>query len=209
MAHHLWSLGCWSYLHPNQGHTCLLTRLQKSDPIVNMGVNIMKPVFNLEPKYRVTMLTREEWTRSPRTPHVVEGLVLFTDGSRTAEGTGAEVYGQSTDRRLSISLGKHVTVFQAEVHVTLSCVHEIETQDQPEKYVSICSDSQVVLKALQAAKTTSPLVQQCQKALNDISTRYAVALYWVPGHAGARGNEITDMLTRDILFNGLLDLSPS
>ena len=53
----------------------------------------------------------------------------------------------------------------------LACVHETETQDWPEKYVSICSDSQAALKALQAAKTTSTLVQQCQQALNDISTQ--------------------------------------
>jgi len=50
-AHRLWSLGCWSYLHPQQGHSCILTRLQKSDPIFNMGVDFMRPVFNLEPKY--------------------------------------------------------------------------------------------------------------------------------------------------------------
>jgi hypothetical protein len=87
----------------------------------------MKPVFNLDPKYRVTMLTREEWTRGPGTPPVVKGLVWFTDGSRTVEGTGAGVYGQSVDRRLSISLGKHATVFQAEVYAILVCVREIET----------------------------------------------------------------------------------
>ena len=70
-AHHLWSLGCWSYLHPQRGHSHILTQLQMSDPIYNMGVDIIKPVFNLEPKYGVTMLTREEWTRRPRTPRLV------------------------------------------------------------------------------------------------------------------------------------------
>jgi len=35
--------------------------------------------------------------------------------------------------------------------------------------VSICSDSHAALKALQAVRT-SPLVHQCQKAFNDIST---------------------------------------
>jgi len=35
---------------------------------------------------------------------------------------------------------------------------------------TIISIIHVALKALQATKTTSPLVQQCQKALNDIST---------------------------------------
>jgi ribonuclease HI len=165
-----------------------------SDPIFNMRINVMKPVFNLEPKYRVTMLTREEWTRGPGTPPVVKGFIWFMGGSRTVEGTGAGVYGQSANRRLSIS--GNATVFQAEVYAILACVHEIETQDLPEKYVSICSDSQAALKPLQAAKTTSPLVQQCQQALNEISTRYALGLYWVPGHAGVRGKKIADELVR-------------
>jgi len=83
------------------------------------------------------MLNREEWTRGPgNTPPAVKGLVSSTDGSRTVEGTGAGVYGKSVDRRLSISLGKHAIVFQAEVYAILACDHEIETQDRPEKCVS-------------------------------------------------------------------------
>jgi hypothetical protein len=78
------------------------------------------------------MFTREKWTRRSGTPPPVKGLVWFTAGSRTAEGTGAEIYGQSVNRRLSISLGKHTTVFQAEVYAILACVHEIRTQDRPQ-----------------------------------------------------------------------------
>jgi hypothetical protein len=128
-----------------------------------MRVDVMKPVFNLEPKLRVTMLTREEWTCGPGTPLAVKGLVWFTDGSRTAEGTGTGVYGQSVNRRLSVSLGKYATVFQAEVYAILACVQETDKQDRPEKYVSICSDSQAALKALQAVKTTSPLVDSASR----------------------------------------------
>jgi ribonuclease HI len=62
--------------------------------------------------------------------------------------------------------------------------------------VGICSDSQAALKALRAVRTTSLLVYQCQKALNDISALHAVGLYWVPGHAGVRDNEIADGLAR-------------
>jgi hypothetical protein len=123
-----------------------------------MRVDVMRPVFNLEPKYRVTMLDGEEWTRGPGTPPMVKGLIWFTDWSRTAERTGVEVYGPSANRRLGIPLGKHVTVLQAEVYAILACVHETETQDQPEKYISICSDSQAALKMLQTAKTMYPLV---------------------------------------------------
>ena len=62
--------------------------------------------------------------------------------------------------------------------------------------MSICSDSQAALKAIQAFRTASPLVQKRQKALNGISIRHAVGLYWVPGHAALRGNEIAEELAR-------------
>ena len=62
--------------------------------------------------------------------------------------------------------------------------------------MSICSDSLAALKALKAVKTTSLLVYQCQRALNDISTRHVVGLFWVPGHAGIQDNETADELTR-------------
>jgi hypothetical protein len=34
-VYHLWSLGCWSYLHPTQGHNSILMWLHRSDPIFN------------------------------------------------------------------------------------------------------------------------------------------------------------------------------
>jgi len=113
----------------------------------------MRPAFNFEPKYRVTMLTREEWTKGTGTP-AVKGLVWFTDGSKMREGTGAGVYGQSVGRRLSFSVGRYFTLFQAEIYAILVCVYEIQFQNRPEKYVSICCDSQVALKALQAVRTS-------------------------------------------------------
>jgi len=175
--------------------------LQQSDPIFNIRVNVMRPVFNLEPKYRVTMLTREDWTNGTGAPPAVKGLVWFTDGSKMREGTRAGVYGQSVGRRLSFPLGRYATVFQAEIYA--GCVHEIQTQNRSEKYVSICSDSQVALKTLQDVRT-SPLVLQCQRVLNDTSTRYEVGLFWIPGHAGVCGNEIADGLTRGGSVMGFL-----
>ena len=121
-AHRPWSLGCWSYLQPTRGHGSVLMWLQKSDPILNMGVDVMRPAFNFEVKYRVTLLTKEECTRGSGTPSVVKGFVWYTDGSRTrwvggwvGGGTRVGVYGRSSGRRPSICLGKYPTVFQAEI----------------------------------------------------------------------------------------------
>jgi hypothetical protein len=90
-AHRLWSVGCWSCLHPNRGHSTL-TRLQKSEPVFTIGVNVMRPAFNLEPKYSVTMLTREECTTGPGTLPVVKGLVRFKVGPRQWRGLGWGVW---------------------------------------------------------------------------------------------------------------------
>ena len=81
----------------------------------------MRPEFNFKPKCRVTMLPREEWTRKTGTPPVVRGFIWFTDGSRMKKGTKAAVHGQSVGRRLSISLGRYATVFQAAIYTILAC----------------------------------------------------------------------------------------
>jgi hypothetical protein len=106
-----------------------------------MGVDYMRPAFNFKPKYRVTMLTREDWTKDTGAPPVVKGLVWFRDGFKMGRGAGAGVYGQSVGRRLSFSLGRYATVFQAEIYAILACVYEIQFQNRSEKYVSICSES--------------------------------------------------------------------
>ena len=98
--------------------------------------------------------------------------------------------------------------FQAAIYATLACAYEIQLHGRPEKYVSICSDSRAALKTLQATRTMSPLVQQCQKALNDVSTQHSVGLYWVPGHAGVRGNEIADKLARGGSVQMFVGLEP-
>lgn len=52
----------------------------------------------------------------------------------------------------------YATVYQAEIFAVLAYALEIQMHTRPEKYVSIGCDSQVAMKALQAA-ATSPLVQ--------------------------------------------------
>jgi hypothetical protein len=73
-------------------------------------------------------------------------------------GSKAGVCGKFSAIRLSISLGKYATLFQAEIFPVLAYAHEMQMHARSEKYVSIGCGSQVALKTLQAA-TKSPLVQ--------------------------------------------------
>ena len=43
----------------------------------------------------------------------------------------------------------------------------------------------------------SPLVQECQRTLIDISTRHSVGLFWVPELSRVRGSDIADELARE------------
>ena len=148
-----------------------------------MGVDVMRPVYNFEPQYKVTMLTKQDWTKATCTP-AIKGLACYKDWSKVRDGTGASVCGPSVGRRLSFSLGRYATVFQAEIYVILACAHEVQSRSRTERYVCICSDSLAALKALKAIKTTSPLVYQCQRALNDIAIWQVVGIFSVPGHTG-------------------------
>ena len=91
-VHRLCSLRGWSYLHPNQGYSSIMMQLQQSDPLLNMGVKVMRPAFNFEPIYRVTMLTREDWTKGTGTPLVVKGSSGLQMGPRW-RGPGLESMG--------------------------------------------------------------------------------------------------------------------
>jgi hypothetical protein len=141
-----------------------------------MRVDVMRPTYNFEPKYRVVALTREDWTSGTGTLPSVKGHAWFIDGSRMRGGTEAGVFGQPEGRRLSLPLGRYTTVFQAKVFAILDCAYDIKNHGTPEKHVGIFSNSLAALKALGAVRTTSPLVRQCQEALNYISSRHAVGL---------------------------------
>ena len=97
-------------------------------------------------------------------------------------------------------LGSVSTVFQTELFVILSCATLPRLQEKNGASVTICSDSQAVLKALEAAKVTSNLVAEVIEAVNKVSICNSVRLLWVPGHCGVPNLEIQSLDTSSPLF---------
>jgi hypothetical protein len=63
----------------------------------------MKPKYNLETTYVAIFLSTEGWICGPKDPIAVQGLLWFTGGSRTKQGTKAQIYGPNTKLFFSLS----------------------------------------------------------------------------------------------------------
>lgn len=147
--------------------------------------------FNI--KFKVTLPRREDWERG-EVMRTDNGISIFTDGSKTEDGTGAGLFISDPNRSQSYRLESHVTVFQAEVFALLKAAEL--AMNVPADRVNLYSDSKAALLALASFRTNSDLVRGCRAALNELTDRATVELFWVPGHCGIVGNEKADELAR-------------
>lgn len=166
-----------------------LTKELEADPILGMPGDAMVKRYNFQKKFTVTISDHEGWREGIP---IQASSTWFTDGSKTSEGVGAGIYGIRPKRTISFNLSKDATVFQAEVAAIRSCAEEIIRQEADHGSVAIFSDSQGVLRALDAIEVDSHLVWDCIRILNNLGSRRKVTLAWVPGHKGHRGNEEAD-----------------
>ena len=65
-----------------------------------------------------------------------------------------------------------------------------------DRSITICSDSQAVLKSISTAKTTSGLVWETMTKLRSLSVHNCVWLLWTLGHSNIEGNEIAGSLPK-------------
>jgi ribonuclease HI len=125
-----------------------------------------------------------------------EEEVWFTDGSKTNENTGFGIYGYTTNERISVSTGHSMTVFQTEILAIKNCAEHLLEKSDHGKTITIYSDSQAALKALNNYSTRSKLVHETKTKLNALGAQNNLSLSWVPAHCGIEGNEIADALAK-------------
>lgn len=177
----------------------------RADPLLGMHSDSMIPRYSYEKNFKVQIPGREAWEEGPP---VRAELALYTDGSKTEEGVGAGIYEAQSKTKISLSLGKYATVFQAEIIAIEHCAVEILNRGIRKKKVAIYSDSQAALQAIDSCRVDSRLVWDCLEALTSIGQHNKVTLAWVPGHKGIPGNEKADELAREGSSKALVGPEP-
>jgi ribonuclease HI len=172
-------------------------------PVMWMPSDSMTPRMLFERYFETQIASREDWQTRALSTAPEDGYNCFTDGSRHHDfsGAGALVVpspnGEGERWEGKLPLGRHGTVFQAEVvGVTMSSEH-LYDQNVTNESIRFFSDSSACIKALVNPKVRSRLVEECLLSLNRLGRHNQVTLEWVPGHTGVQGNEEADLLAKE------------
>ena len=188
--------GVWGRVGTEVGHCRLWSRMVNLFPVVMLPSDRCLPVFNFGKKFEVCFPAREEWGREGSRP-AVGPLHIYTDGSRMDGATGAGVFLGEERGSLSVPLGPHATVPQAEVFAILAGVMRLEESGVRGEHIVVCSDSQTALHSLSQPRATSAVVVRCFRAVQRLAESNRVELTWVPAHVGIEGNEAADALAKE------------
>lgn len=128
---------------------------------------------------------------------------IFTDGSKTSEGTGAAFYIPAIEHKELFKLNKFISSYTAELYAILKATEFIKQLNLNNKYV-ICTDSQAAIKTIEMAKVgrmisgiALNILLQC------VSTYNEYVIQWTPGHSGIVQNDIVDSLAKRAIRDGI------
>lgn len=187
--HRLQTLNLWRPNRVSTSHTIFKNSLAETN-ILAMGVDAMVPTMVYMEKIKFVIPDRGSHAETTR------GIQWYTDGSKTDSGAGVGVYGKRPRVNFYASLGRYTSVFQTEVFALLICAEMNLRRGYKGRPITMFTDSQAAIKALETPITYSKLVKNCKDCLNRLARVNQVTISWVPGHEGIEGNEIADQLAK-------------
>ncbi|XP_048004470.1 uncharacterized protein LOC125240570 isoform X2 [Leguminivora glycinivorella] len=183
-------LTLWTKL--NATHKIIYSDMISKMPMLEAPVDKIPKTTIFCKKY-TTLLTED-----PKEGLYQTNLRIFTDGSKTKEGTGCGVFSEDLNIHISKPLGEHSTVFQAECVGIIEACNAIKRRQVKHGNIMILSDSKSVLQALDSPKLTSKLILECHQRLTEVCEEdNKVTIQWIKGHSGSRGNDAADELARE------------
>ena len=116
-----------------------------------------------------------------KTPIKEEGIILYTDGSKSEEGTGYGLLYQDDGYEANGAMNKEATVFQAEILALKKAAERLIRRELSGETITVYSDSKAGLMAMLSRKTSSKLVHETKVKWNHVGTHNTVELRWVKG----------------------------
>ena len=116
-----------------------------------------------------------------------KGINGYTDGSLLNGKAGCGIHIKHNDRVIyngHFYLGTNATVFQAEVIAIQKASTWLHSQNFTNTVITIHSDSQASLAALDKVTINSETVLKCTEALNDLGKNNKLNLKWIKAHVG-------------------------
>ncbi|XP_053214826.1 uncharacterized protein LOC128398044 [Panonychus citri] len=130
-----------------------------------------------------------------------EELIIFTDGSKMEQGTGA-AFAASTQGMITyekkLHLSQFTTIFIAEMIAIDQALNWVIRTNPDNKIIRIMSDSASSIQAIEERKSKNGLSQDIKSKINKIQERGQEIIFtWTRGHNDNPGNEYVDMLAKE------------
>lgn len=163
-------------------------------PPANKCTDLITEFLHFTKTHHTSIPSRTEWNNQTLPFSTAS---IFTDGSKTENGTGSGIFSESLNIKHSLKLNKDCSVFQAEIKAVEKAATFLSTiTDNDDKDITIYVDSQAAIKALASTTIKSKTVKDCLDALDEASSDFNITICWVPGHTNVYGNEQADLLAK-------------
>jgi len=186
----------WSGFGTNENRKGTIKRWDDSMRVITGGITItdrLPTVFSWNKNYKVH--PPDKRTKAEK----YSGINCYTDGSRLNDKTGCGIHIKHNTRVIyngHFYLGTNTTVYQAEIIAIQKAATWLHSQEIQHQNITIHSDSQASLDALDKVTIHSKTVLACVEALNLLGGNNKLGLRWVKAHVGNHGNETADSLAK-------------
>ena len=130
-----------------------------------------------------------------------DSVHYYTDGSRTDDGVGSAVVSHYIQHQRYMNTNS--SIFSAGLREICDALKLID--DDPNRYITIFTDSRSALHAIEIYNCDHPIVSEIRDWLIQLQSRqHSIQLCWVSSHIDSASNERADQEDRVVITNGVV-----